>query len=85
MNSILSESPHAYIKSKSILTATFESLKNTVMLLEGVKLVMGMLLDMSKTYDTVCRGYLLKKLNMYVAAFRSKLSFKILLRSLSTN
>lgn len=70
--SILSESPHAHIKGKSTLTAIFEFLKYAVMLFERGKLAKGMLLNISKAYDTVCHGYLLKKLDLYAVRKKTK-------------
>lgn len=62
---ILKSSQHGYVKGKSTTTAAFEFIQNVLNGLEDSKVVIALLLDLSKAFDTLTHDYLLTKMEYY--------------------
>lgn len=53
------------MRGKSTTTAAFEFIQDTLNGLEDSKIVIALLLDLSKAFDTLTNDYLLTKLDYY--------------------
>lgn len=62
---ILSSTQHGYVKGKSTTTATFQFITDVLNALEDSKVVIALLLDLSKAFDTLFHKYILNKLDSY--------------------
>lgn len=64
-NEILSDNQHGYTKGKSTKTAVYKFINKIVETFESGDLAMGIFLDLTKAYDCLDSGKLLRKLERY--------------------